>query len=91
MNLPGANPAGYRKAKVSAHLAGLTSKLLPIHGVADDNVLFTHSAQLISALQQQGTPFELMAYPGAKHGLHGRDALHRYRLTEDFFNRCLKE
>lgn len=90
MNLPKANPDGYRQARVSSHLDGLTSRLLLIHGMADDNVLFTHSTQLMSELQQRGKPFELMTYPGAKHGLTGKDALHRYRLTEDFFNRCLK-
>ncbi len=73
-----------------AHLDGLKSKLLLIHGMADDNVLFTNSTKLMSELQKRGTPFELMTYPGAKHGLRGADALHRYRLTEDFFDRCLK-
>jgi dipeptidyl-peptidase 4 len=90
MNLPLANEAGYREASVFTHLDGLSSKLLLIHGMADDNVLFTNSTQLMSQLQQRGTPFELMTYPGAKHGLRGADLLHRYRLTENFFNRCLK-
>jgi dipeptidyl-peptidase-4 len=35
-------------------------------------------------------PFELMTYPGAKHGLRGRDLLHRYRLSEAFLDRCLQ-
>jgi dipeptidyl-peptidase-4 len=43
----------------------------------------------MSALQQRAQPFELMTYPGAKHGLRGADALHRYRMTEAFFGRCL--
>ena len=90
MDLPRANEAGYRDASVFTHLAGLRSKLLLIHGMADDNVLFTNSTQLMSDLQKRGTPFELMTYPGAKHGLWGSDLLHRYRLTEDFFARCLK-
>ena len=90
MDLPKANEAGYREASVFTHLAGLRSKLLLIHGMADDNVLFTNSTQLMSDLQKRGTPFELMTYPGAKHGLRGSDLLHRYRLTEDFFARCLK-
>ena len=90
MDLPKANEAGYRDASVFTHLAGLRSKLLLIHGMADDNVLFTNSTQLMSDLQKRGTPFELMTYPGAKHGLRGSDLLHRYRLTEDFFARCLK-
>lgn len=90
MDLPKANAAGYREASVFTHLGGLRSKLLLIHGMADDNVLFTNSTQLMSDLQKRGAPFELMTYPGAKHGLRGSDLLHRYRLTEDFFARCLK-
>ncbi|MBD9470624.1 S9 family peptidase [Pseudoxanthomonas sp. PXM01] len=89
MDLPKANEAGYREASVFTHLDGLRSKLLLIHGMADDNVLFTNSTKLMSDLQKRGTPFELMTYPGAKHGLRGSDLLHRYRLTEDFFARCL--
>jgi dipeptidyl-peptidase-4 len=90
MNLPKANEAGYREASVFIHLDGLKSKLLLVHGMADDNVLFTNSTKLMSELQKRGKAFELMTYPGAKHGLKGSDLLHRYRLTEDFFARCLK-
>jgi dipeptidyl-peptidase 4 len=89
MDHPARNVDGYRHANVLTHLDGLDSKLLLIHGMADDNVLFTHSTQLMSALQQRGTPFELMTYPGAKHALRGKDLLHRYRISEDFLRRCL--
>ena len=94
MDLPASNPDGYRDARVLTHIDGLVGadapKLLLVHGMADDNVLFTNTTAVMSALQQRGQPFELMAYPGAKHGLSGKDALHRYRLAEDFFARCLK-
>lgn len=91
MDLPKANEAGYREASVFTHVDGIgAGKLLLIHGMADDNVLFTNSTKLMSELQKRGTPFELMTYPGAKHGLRGSDLLHRYRLTEDFLGRCLK-
>ncbi len=91
MDLPKANEAGYREASVFTHVDGIGAhKLLLIHGMADDNVLFTNSTKLMSQLQKRGTPFELMTYPGAKHGLHSSDLLHRFRLTEDFFGRCLK-
>ncbi|HSM11275.1 MAG TPA: S9 family peptidase, partial [Lysobacter sp.] len=93
MGLPDANPDGYRAARVHEHLEGLTGKdapkLLLIHGMADDNVLFSNTTALASALQQRAQPFELMTYPGAKHGLRGSDLLHRLRLSEDFFGRCL--
>ncbi|MBW3549979.1 MAG: prolyl oligopeptidase family serine peptidase, partial [Proteobacteria bacterium] len=94
MNLPEANVDGYRGARVLEHIDGLVGtdapELLLIHGMADDNVLFSNSTALMSALQQRGQRFELMTYPGAKHGLRGQDLLHRLRLTEDFFARCLK-
>ena len=90
MNLPAANPAGYAEGRVLTHIDGLTSPLLLIHGMADDNVLFSNSTSLMSALQKRSQPFELMTYPGAKHGLSGANALHRYRIAENFLGRCLK-
>ncbi len=59
-------------ARVLTHIDGLRSPLLLIHGMADDNVLFTNSTSLMSALQKRAQPFELMTYPGAKHGCRGR-------------------
>lgn len=90
MGLPAGNEAGYREARIDTHLDGLRSRLLLIHGMADDNVLFSNSTALMSGLQKRGQPFELMTYPGAKHGLSGANALHRYRVAEDFLGRCLK-
>jgi len=90
MDLPKDNIEGYREGSVLTHAKGITSKLLLIHGMADDNVLFSHSTALMSALQKQGARFELMTYPGAKHGLRGADLKHRLNLTQDFFGRCLK-
>ncbi len=91
MGLPDANPEGYAAARVLAHSANIRpDALLLIHGMADDNVLFGNSTALMSDLQARGTPFELMTYPGAKHGLRGSDALHRYRLAESFLRGCLR-
>ncbi len=90
MNLPKANPDGYRDSSVLSHVDGLTSPLLLIHGMADDNVLFTHSTQLMSALQSRGRVFELMTYPGGKHGVAGKaNQIHLYRTIDAFLGRCL--
>ncbi|MGY1458569.1 S9 family peptidase [Luteimonas sp. A534] len=90
MGLPKANVDGYRVASVFTHLDGIRDDaLLLVHGMADDNVLFSNATALMSRLQAAGTRFELMTYPGAKHGLRGADALHRYRLAERFLGRCL--
>src|SRR5690606_41711641 len=80
MDLPAANPQGYAAARVLAHSAGIRpGALLLVHGMADDNVLFGNSTALMSDLQARGTPFALLTYPGAKHGLRGQQARHRYR------------
>ena len=89
MDLPDANPDGYAQARVLAHSANIRpDALLLVHGMADDNVLFSNSTALMSDLQRRAIPFGLMTYPGAKHGLRGNDALHRYRLAESFLARC---
>ena len=90
MGLPKANVDGYRNASVFTHLDGIRDDaLLLVHGMADDNVLFSNATALMSKLQAADTRFELMTYPGAKHGLRGADALHRYRMAERFLGRCL--
>ena len=80
MDDPAAHSGAYDQSAVFAHLAGLTSPLLLIHGMADDNVLFTHSTQLMAALQDRGTRFDLMTYPGGKHGINGTPAMRKHVL-----------
>jgi dipeptidyl-peptidase-4 len=69
---PARNADGYVASSVFPYLDGFKSRLLLVHGMADDNVLFTHSTKLMAELQQRGVTFELMTYPGAKHGISGR-------------------
>ena len=90
MDSPKANPEGYRDSAVFTHLDGLKSPLLLVHGMADDNVLFVNSTKLMSALQKKGIEFELMTYPGAKHGLRGADRLHQMRTGPRFLRECLQ-
>jgi len=90
MDSPKTNAEGYKDSAVFAHLDGLKSRLLLEHGMADDNVLFLNSTKLMSALQKRGIEFELMTWPGAKHGLRGPDKLHQMRTTTSFLQRCLQ-
>ncbi len=90
MGMPKQNAAGYTDSSVYAHLDGLTSPLLLMHGMADDNVLFTNTTRMIDALVQRNVHFELMTYPGAKHGISGRAAQrHVYGNIEAFFKKNL--
>lgn len=72
MDHPAQNGSGYTQSGVFAHLDGLKSRLYLIHGMADDNVLFTNSTRLMADMQNRGIPFDLMTYPGGKHGLAGQ-------------------
>jgi dipeptidyl-peptidase-4 len=74
MGHPGRNADGYAQSSVLAHACDLEGRLLLVHGMADDNVLFQHSVLLMETLQKAGIPFEMMAYPGKKHGIDGKPA-----------------
>nr|WP_315259148.1 S9 family peptidase [uncultured Duganella sp.] len=91
MGTPKENQAGYEYSGVYSHLDGLKSPLLLIHGMADDNVLFTNTTRMIDALVKRQVHFELMTYPGAKHGISGQVAQrHVWGNIEAFFKKNLK-
>jgi dipeptidyl-peptidase-4 len=72
MGHPAENEDGYRESSVLTHIGKLQGKLLLVHGMADDNVLFQNSVLAMDALQRARIPFEMMAYPGKKHGIRGK-------------------
>ena len=92
MGLPQDSPEAYNQSGVIAHLDQLSSPLLLMHGMADDNVLFTHSTLIMSQLQKLGKQFELMTYPGAKHSMQETHvSIHRFTTILNFFRRHLKQ
>jgi dipeptidyl aminopeptidase/acylaminoacyl peptidase len=54
-------------------------------------VLFTHSTALFKKLQDLNAPFEIMTYPGSKHGLlrHAETGPHAYMMVKRFFDRTI--
>jgi dipeptidyl-peptidase-4 len=87
---PKADAEAYKQSGVFAHLDGLKSPLLLVHGMADDNVLFTNTTRLIDGLVNRGIRFDLMTYPGAKHGISSRAGQrHVYATIEAFFKKNL--
>lgn len=88
---PAKNAAGYEASSVFPYVDGLKGKLLIYHGMADDNVLFTHSTKLFSVLQSKGKSFEMMTYPGSKHAMFGQPVqTHLHQTITEFFDRTLK-
>ncbi|GGY70005.1 S9 family peptidase [Pseudoduganella albidiflava] len=91
MDKPSENKEGYADSTVFKHVDGLKSNLLLIHGMADDNVLFTNTTKMIDALVNRGVQFELMTYPGAKHGVSDRKQRKHVQVGIDaFFRKHLK-
>jgi dipeptidyl-peptidase-4 len=85
---PKGDAQAYKNGGVFAHLDGMKSPLLLVHGMADDNVLFTNTTRLIDDLVNRGVRFDLMTYPGAKHGISSRAGKrHVYGLIEAYFNK----
>lgn len=60
MDLPSANPDGYRKSNVLTYAGELQRPLLLIHGIVDDNVYFEHTLKLIDALFKAGRSYDFM-------------------------------
>jgi len=71
MDTPVDNPDGYRDGSVITWAEHLRGKLLIRHGDLDDNVHFQNVIWLVSALQDLNRPFEMMIYPGGRHGWGG--------------------
>jgi len=92
MSTPQDNPTGYANSDVLNRIDNLKpGSLLLMQGMSDDNVQFSNSTRVMLALQKKGVPFELMLYPGERHGLKGNERnMQRFLLDLDFFNRKLK-
>jgi dipeptidyl aminopeptidase/acylaminoacyl peptidase len=86
MLTPQENPQGYEVTSVVRAAGDLHGRLLLIHGTIDDNVHLQNSLKLVRELQRAGKQFEMMFYPGARHGVGGK---HYRRLKYDSIRRSL--
>ncbi len=90
MGNPKTDDDAYTASSVFPYAKDLKGDLLIYHGMADDNVLFTHSTKLYKHLQDMAIPFETMDYPGKKHSIRGKQTgIHLYKTITNFFNRNL--
>jgi dipeptidyl-peptidase-4 len=90
MGNPNKVDEAYTQASVFPHAKHLKNPLLIYHGMADDNVLFTHSTKLYKHLQDLALPFEVMDYPGKKHSIRGKNTqIHLFNTITNFFDRNL--
>ncbi len=68
MDRPQDNPEGYKNGSVLTYTDNYKGVLRVMHGDMDDNVHMQHTIQLADKLTSRSVPFELMIYPGSRHG-----------------------
>lgn len=87
MRTPQENPTGYDISPLHRYQK-LYGKLLLCHGMADDNVHFQNSAELIEKFVQQGTQFEMQFYTNRNHGISGGNTRkHLFTRIEEFLDK----
>ena len=69
--LPQDNPKGYDDNSPLSHAAKLAerTRLLIIHGTADDNVHFQNSMEMCRRLNKAGKQYDMMVYPDQNHSM----------------------
>jgi len=85
MLTPNQNPAGYNISsclEIPANFSKSISKLVLIHGTADDNVHSLNSFHFMRQLQLRDINFETMFYPDADHSIirSGSTSKHLHKL-----------
>jgi dipeptidyl-peptidase-4 len=85
LGLPQENPEGYKASSPVNQAANLKGKLLLLHNIEDDNVLFGNALQLMNALQLAGKPYQSIIYPQKSHGVSGRARQHMLEQQAKFF------
>jgi dipeptidyl-peptidase 4 len=90
LGLPSENAEGYRASSAVEYAAKLKAKLLIVHNLEDDNVLFQNTLQMADALEQAGKIFHMLIYPQKSHGVTGQYDKQLLEETTDFFEKNLK-
>ncbi|HEX4741274.1 MAG TPA: S9 family peptidase [Caulobacteraceae bacterium] len=91
MGMPQQHKVAYDASAVIPRLSDLHGRLLLLQGMADDNVQIDNSIEVMNRLQVLSTPFDLMLYPGQRHGITGEARqLQLWRTFLQFFDRELK-
>jgi dipeptidyl-peptidase-4 len=90
LGLPSENAEGYRASSAMEYADKLKGKLLMVHNIEDDNVLFQNSMQMAEALERSGKLFDMLLYPQKSHGVTGELRKQLLEKTTDFFEKNLK-
>ena len=84
------NADGYAQNSPTNYADLLKGNYLLVHGLADDNVHFQHTAEMANRLIAENKQFNTMIYPNRNHGISGDNArLHLYTLMTNFLQEKL--
>ncbi|MBV7529225.1 S9 family peptidase [Chitinophaga sp. sic0106] len=90
MDTPADNPEGYEKSSVLTYTHKLKGRLLLMHGVKDDNVHINNTLSLVDKLERDNNQhFELMVYPGNRHGVISEKLSHYNEVMNLFQKKYL--
>ena len=90
LGLPGENQEGYKASSAVEYASKLQAKLLMVHNIEDDNVLFQNTMQMADAFEHAGKLFDMVVYPQKSHGVGGPVRRQLLEKTTDFFEKNLK-
>ncbi|MGE5683459.1 MAG: DPP IV N-terminal domain-containing protein, partial [Bacillota bacterium] len=86
MSLPELNAEAYESSSPLNYADKLKGKFLLIHGMADDNVHFQNSVELVNRLIGANKQFNVMYYPGRDHSIYGGNTrVQLYDMMTEFF------
>jgi dipeptidyl-peptidase-4 len=80
MDTPQRNKIGYDEGSAMTYAEHLQGKLMIIHGTIDNNVHPQNSIMLINALILADKDFDVMFYPGNRHGIRGSHGAHYQKI-----------
>ena len=87
MRTPQENASGYDNVCPLVRMDKLHGALLLCHGLADDNVHYQNTAELVDALVQADKDFSQLVYTNRNHSIFGGNTrIHLFRQCMNFFN-----
>ncbi len=91
MDTPQDNVQGYQEGSVLMYVDKYKGGLRIMHGDIDDNVHLQNTMQLVDALTDKDVPFELMIYPGSRHGFERSKMAYDFKERIRFYYQYLLE
>jgi len=91
MRTPQENPQGYDDNSPIKYIDNLKGNFLIIQGMADDNVHFQNSVEMVNAMINANKKFDAEYYPDKNHSIYGgKTRLHLFTRITDYLISHLK-